>query len=153
MGIFNKLLLLALVFGLASPFFIKKPDGTPYMNINDFLKPVQTAKESILPTESKQLYRWQDDKGNWQYSDTRPEQNQAEAVRIKHNINAMKTIELPEAYQDKKPDSDPRFDPTDGSGTSTPLSTAPIDKVPEMLDQIDNFQENLNNRQKQLDNL
>jgi len=111
MGIFNKLLLLVLVLGVASPFFLKKPDGTPFMDINDLLKPVQSAKEKVMPTESKTLYRWQDDKGNWQYSDYPPENNQAESYKVKHNINEMKTIDLPEGYQDKPKEEDTaRFD-------------------------------------------
>lgn len=152
MGIFNKLLLLILVLAVASPFFLKKPDGTPMMDINEFLKPVTSVKESVLPTESKTLYRWQDEKGNWQYSDHPPQNNQAESIKVKHNINEMKTIDLPEGYQDKPKETE-RLDPTDNSGSSLPLTTAPIEKVPEMLNQIDNFQQNLNDRQKQLDNL
>jgi len=152
MGIFNKLLLLALVLAIAGPFILKKPDGTPYMDIKDFLKPVTNAKESIMPSESKQLYRWQDEKGNWQYSDTAPEKQQAESIRVKHNINEMKTIDLPDGYKDKPAEESERFDPTTGS-SSLPITTAPIEKVPEMLDQIDNFQQKLDDRQKQLDNL
>lgn len=153
MGIFNKLLLLVLVLAVASPFILKKPDGTPYMDINQFLKPVNSVKESVMPTESKQLYRWKDEKGNWQYTDHPPSNPGAESFTVKHNINEMKTIDLPEGYKEKPQEKDQRFDPTEGSGSSLPLTTAPIEKVPEMLDQIENIQQNLDNRQKQLDNL
>jgi len=152
MGIFNKLLLLILVLAVASPFFLKKPDGTPIMDINEFLKPVQSIKEKVMPSESKTLYRWKDDKGNWQYSDYPPDNNQAESYKVKHNINEMKTIDLPEGYKDKPEEEETaRFDPTTGS--KTPLTTAPIEKVPEMLDTIDNFQNKLDERQRQLDNM
>ena len=152
MGIFNKLLILALIIGVASPFFLKKPDGTPFMDINDFLNPVKSVKESVMPSESKTLYRWKDEKGNWQYSDYPPDNNQAESYKVKHNINEMKTIDLPEGFKDKpKEEETARFDPT--TGGSTPLSTAPLEKVPEMLDQIDGFQQKLDARQQQLDNM
>lgn len=152
MGLFNKLLLLVLVLALASPFILKKPDGTPFLNIQDFLKPAADLKNATLKSEPKSLYRWQDEKGNWQYSDHPPENVQAQSIQVEDKINAMKTIDLPEGYREKEK-STQRFDLTDGSGSSLPLTTAPIEKVPEMLDQIEHFQQNLDNRKQQLDNL
>ncbi|MGR6871735.1 DUF4124 domain-containing protein [Pseudomonas sp. HK3] len=153
MSIFNKLLLLALVLAIASPFILKKPDGSPVLDISTFLEPVKNIGQSALPTAApKSLYRWQDAKGNWQYSDHPPEGESAQMIQVEDKINSMKTIDLPEGYQDK-PKANERFDPTDGSGSSLPLTTAPIEKVPEMLDQIKDFQQSLDNRQQQLDNI
>lgn len=153
MSLFNKLLLLALVLALASPFILKKPDGTPILEISEFLKPAKNIGQSVMPTAApKSLYRWQDEKGNWQYSDHPPENAQAQMIQVEDKINSMKTIDLPEGYQDK-PKSNDRFDPTDGQGSSLPLTTAPLEKVPEMLDQIKGFQESLDNRQQQLDSI
>ncbi len=151
MGLFNKLLLLVLVLALASPFILKKPDGTPFVRLQDFLDSVPDVKTPSLSTESKPLYRWQDEKGNWQYSDHPPENVQAESMQVEDKINSMKTIDLPEGYRDSE--TPKRFDPLDGSGTSLPLTTAPIEKVPEMLDQIQNFQQELEDRKHTLDNL
>jgi hypothetical protein len=153
MGLFNKLLLLALVLAVASPFILKKPDGTPILEISKFLEPATNMTKSALPSATpKSLYRWQDEKGNWQYSDHPPENSNAQMIQVEDKINSMKTIDLPEGYQDKPKDTE-RFDPTDGSGSSLPLTTAPIEKVPEMLDQIKDFQKNLDSRQQQLDQI
>lgn len=153
MSLFNKLLLLALVLALASPFILKKPDGTPILEISQFLEPAKNIGQSVIPTAApKSLYRWQDEKGNWQYSDHPPENTQSQMIQVEDKINSMKTIDLPEGYQDKPKSSD-RFDPTDGQGSSLPLTTAPLEKVPEMLEQIKGFQESLDNRQQQLDSI
>ncbi|WP_283788609.1 DUF4124 domain-containing protein [Bermanella sp. WJH001] len=153
MKLFNKLLLLALVLALASPFILKKPDGTPILEISKFLEPTKDLTSSVLPSAApKSLYRWQDAKGNWQYSDHPPQDAHAQQIQVEDKINSMKTIDLPEGYKDKPKESE-RFDPTDGSGSSFPLTTAPIEKVPEMLDQIKDFQKNLDSRQQQLDQI
>lgn len=153
MGLFNKLLLLALVLALASPFILKKPDGSPILDISEFMEPAKNLTSSMTPSAApKSLYRWQDAKGNWQYSDHPPEGSNAQQIQVEDKINSMKTIDLPEGYQDKPKESE-RFDPTDGSGSSLPVTTAPIEKVPEMLDQIKDFQKNLDSRQQQLDQI
>lgn len=151
MGLFNKLLLLILVLALASPFILKKPDGTPFVRLQDFLDSVPDVKTPTVSSAPKSLYRWQDEKGNWQYSDHPPENINAEPIQVEDKITSMKTIELPEGYRDSEITK--RFDPLDGSGSSLPLSTAPIEKVPEMLDQIENFQKELDDRKQQIDNL
>ena len=50
MKLFNKLLLLALVLALASPFILKKPDGTPILEISQFLEPSKDLTSSVLPS-------------------------------------------------------------------------------------------------------
>lgn len=154
MGLFNKLLLVVLVLALASPFVLKKPDGQPILDIANILKPAQDLTHSISPnTQPQTLYRWQDNKGRWQFSDTPAENVNAEKITVEDKISSMKTIELPEDYSSsaKQPK---RFDPTDANeGPSIPITTAPIEKVPEMLEQIQNFQQSLDNRKQQLDNI
>jgi len=152
-GLFNKLLLLALVLAVASPFILKKPDGSPIMDISEFIKPATDMGKSVISNdEPTSLYRWQDEKGNWQFSDHPPENVNSQVMTVDNKINSMKTIDLPEGYQDK-PKQTTRFDPTASDGTSIPLTTAPLEKVPEMLDQIKGFQDALDNRQQQLESI
>jgi hypothetical protein len=152
-GLFNKLLLLALVLAVASPFILKKPDGSPIMDISEFIKPATDMGKSVISNdEPTSLYRWQDEKGNWQFSDHPPENVNAQVMTVDNKINSMKTIDLPEGYQDK-PKQTERFDPTASDGPSIPLTTAPLEKVPEMLDQIKGFQDALDNRQQQLESI
>lgn len=108
MKIFIKLMILALVLSYASLFVIKKPDGTPIRTL-DSLKPdlnfsglSEGLSESvdsvrnIISTETqdttgntmqvevqqKQLYRWQDENGVWNYSDSPPPDVNAEAMAL-----------------------------------------------------------------------
>ncbi len=98
MSLFYKLIILGLLLALAAPFIMKKPDGTPFMTWQQLMP--DNVKSAIK--KDTQLYRWKDDKGHWQYTDTPPGNNQAEKIAVKTTINSMKTIELPEGYQAKK---------------------------------------------------
>jgi hypothetical protein len=156
MKIFNKLLILMVLAALAGPFFLKKPDGTPFLNWRDFIpqNPLESVKESVVPSPPKKMYKWKDAKGHWQFGDMPPEGVAAQEMQVKTQINEMKTIELPEGFRDEPEQQQAetsRFDPTQKS--ATPLSTAPLTEVPKMLDQIEQFQGKLDERQKSLDAL
>ncbi len=151
MSLFYKLIILGLIGALAAPFIIKKPDGTPMMTLKQFMPDVSSSITN-LKNASKgdtQLYRWKDDKGHWQYSDTPKDSGDAEKFKVKTQIISMKTIELPEGYGEPKKKE--RFDPLADDGTNIPITTAPLSKVPEMLQQIEGIQGKFDARQKQLD--
>lgn len=152
MKLFSKLLMLLVIAALAGPFFLKKPNGEPWLNWRDFIptKTVDTVKESVAPSSQRIMYKWQDEKGIWQYGDQPPEGANATPMSVKTQINAMKDIDLPEGFGGAVKDDEARFDPTTGS--KLPLTTAPLEKVPEMLEQIQNYQETLDKRNKALEN-
>jgi len=150
MKIFIKLLILALIAGLAAPFFLKGPNGSPLLNYKDFIPNTDSVLNSVSPSAPSKLYKWQDNKGHWQFGDTPPEGAKAQEMQVSTPINSMKTIDLPEGFKTKEV-ATKRFDPLDTN--ASPLSTAPIEKIPEMLETIDGFQETLNQRNKELESL
>jgi len=151
MSLVYKLIILALIGALAAPFIIKKPDGTPMMTLKQFMPDASQSIDQLksIGKADAQLYRWQDEKGNWQYSDTPHDSAQGEKFQVQATINSMKTIELPEGFGEPKKKE--RFDPTDDSGVNLPVTTAPLNKVPEMLENIEGIQEKFDARQQQLD--
>ncbi len=151
MPIFYKLIILALIGALAAPFILKKSDGTPMMTFAQFMPDASKSinKLKSIGKDAPQLYRWKDAKGHWQYSDTPHESADAEKFQANVTINSMKTIELPEGFGEPKEEE--RFDPTQSDGVNIPVTTAPLSKVPEMLQQIEGIQTKFDNRQKQLD--
>lgn len=151
MKFFTKLLLLALVAALAAPFFIKGKNGQPLLNFKDLISG-NASMSGFQPKKATTMYKWKNSKGEWQFGDTVPEGTNASEMHVKTQINSMKTIELPSGYKNQpESNSNDRFDPLDSN--STPFSTAPIEKIPEMLDQIESYQQTLDDRSKQLDSL
>ncbi len=154
MKIFIKLLLLLVVLAIAGLFFIKKPDGTPWLSVSDLTSKTTNVLKPIAPsTKSEQVYRWQDEKGNWHFSDKPVDGVQQDQITVKQSQNRLKQVDLPEGFGEQKKDQDKTFDPTDNEGSGFPLTTAPLEKVPEMLDKIEDVQKKMDNRQKALDAL
>jgi hypothetical protein len=151
MKFFTKLLLLALVAALVAPFFIKGKNGQPLLNFKDLISN-NAAIRALEPKKETKMYKWKNSKGEWQFGDTPPDGSNAAEMQVKTQINSMKTIELPDGFKDQQEtDSDSRFDPLESN--ASPFSTAPIDKVPEMLEQIESYQDTLDDRSKLLDSL
>ena len=159
MKLFSKLIVLLLVVGIAGLFFLKKPNGSPWLDWRDFVpNQITQAMKKPAPT----LYRWQDEKGQWQYGDAPPENQQASIVKNTTPVNSMKTIDLPEGYQDKgrrqgvivgESGTDMRTSKFDPTSSASPFSTAPLEQVPNMMNELENIKESQANKQQILDSL
>ena len=112
MGLFIKLLLLALVIALAAPFVLKGPDGEPMMSVADIKKPGslqdmagaisrvehpfkkigQEAADSPEPAASKtKVYSWRDEQGSLHYSNVAPSVSaKVKTLQINPNLNVIK---------------------------------------------------------------
>ena len=153
MKITTKLILLGMVGITAAPFIVKKPDGSPYISLNQLRsyseQAVQKTKQAVDSSPS-QMYRWQDSEGKWHYSDKPSDQYSSSSVNVETTVNSMKDIELPEGFGEEEKDEG-NFDPTNGS--TLPLTTAPLEKVPDMLKEIERVQEKMKEQQKVLNDL
>lgn len=92
MKLFIKLLVLFVILALAGPFFLKKPDGTPWMTIDQIVPNFsgvgswwaktknQASKLSAEAGQAAgneyfgqtQVYKWRAPDGSWRYSDKPP---------------------------------------------------------------------------------
>ena len=148
-----------LIIACIAPLFIKGPSGEPLMTLDDWKidVPVQIkdlvgkltngAKKS-LPVEEQQpmqVFKWQDDEGQWHFSNAPPDLGIAEEIQIS-DVNLM------EAYLPPAPPSD-----ADESSASGPMSVSPgipqPEQVQEMMETIEQFQETVNERKEVLDSL
>lgn len=157
MKITTKLILLGMVGLAAAPFILKKPDGTPWLNLKELLNSTDKAVakvEEVIPTPKKptKMYKWQDSEGKWHFSDKPSNDFDSSKVQLDAAYNQMKHIDLPDGFGDGKKDEDQRFNPEDGNST-VPLTTAPLEKVPEMLQEIERVQDRMEERQKILNDL
>jgi len=109
MGLFIKLLLLALVLALAAPFVIKGPDDRPLMTLDDIQNPDgltgwlqsipqvgSTLQEEVTgkgtaPAKGKtSVYSWKDEQGNVHYSNIAPtETASVETIKVNPNMNVI----------------------------------------------------------------
>ncbi|MCW8963271.1 MAG: DUF4124 domain-containing protein [Gammaproteobacteria bacterium] len=118
MGLFIKLLLLALVLLLAAPFVIKGPDDQPLMTLDDIqnadgltdwlqsipqvgstLQDEVTGKDTATAKGKTSVYSWKDEQGNVHYSNIAPtETASVQTIKVNPDMNVIKM---------DKPDDEP----------------------------------------------
>lgn len=106
MSLIIKFFCFLLALGLAGLFVLKEPDGSPWLSIDEFIPNTQAliANTLSLANKTKQMvekkavndtnnnndniYRWEDDSGQWQYSDTPPTNHTVESIHVSGNLNS-----------------------------------------------------------------
>jgi hypothetical protein len=117
MSIFYKLLILAMIVATSGLFFIKSPQGKPFLSYKDFIpdisKHIAQAKEIAekVPVGQKQIaedsaqaapptlkknnfYKWKDAYGSWQFTQEPPPQKDAEfsVISVDPKANIIKSM-------------------------------------------------------------
>jgi hypothetical protein len=99
--IFVKLMLFVVVAAVAAPFVIKGPDGrplvtldslrTPDVNLPDFTKAADAIKAGLgdEPDKVKAVFKWQDEKGMWHFSDNKEQGRSAGKLNVDPNANLV----------------------------------------------------------------
>ena len=82
---------LTLIGALVAPFYLKGPSGAPLMSWD---RVVEDNTPQVLV--DREAYRWQDDTGQWHFSD-QPLQEQAERFEIQHSNNTLESRWIREA--------------------------------------------------------
>lgn len=146
--IFVMLILVALAF--AGPMLMKKPDGTPFMEL-PWQQALESAEDKAADLTSKQsFYKWQDADGSWHYSDTPRAEGRVETVTVDTEANLIQGLreEKKSAPEVVKKEQQPQVETP-----SIPLPmTVPMDKVSDMLKDAQNLQQVLDKRNQQMQN-
>jgi|TARA_R110001599_G_C12015699_1_gene638483 hypothetical protein len=95
-----------LAAALIGPYFIKKPDGSPIMDmptasdfIPDNLLPGGSSTDSSTnntpPSSSQTYYKWQDDQGQWHYGDQPPTSpSKVSTLQVDPNTNIIQSLKI-----------------------------------------------------------
>ena len=151
-----------LVLGIGGLFILKKPDGTPWLSLDQILPQVSLSSvkqtvtdalpEQVIGGQDDQVtvYKWRDSEGNWQFSDTPPDGATAEQVLVDTNVNRDLVPELRESPITTTTDSGGKAIFIKDSSLPTPTTLAP-DKLTKLIEDANNVQQLMDNRQQQLD--
>lgn len=110
MRLFVRLCVLLLVLALATPFFLRGPDGAPLATIQDvrgwFAKSFARADTSLNRIGTRvarwagddtagktAVYRWRDIEGSWHYADVAPAGVEAELIYVDGTVNLYRASE------------------------------------------------------------
>lgn len=171
MNLMIKFFCFILILGLAGLFVLKKPDGSPWLSTDDFIPDTQsitTIVQSITQkvkntaatdtadtthTTSQQaisasgVYRWKDANGQWQFSDTPPEGQQAEAMHVSGNLNS----DLSEKYTPPEEEKEETvINTTTNTQEAIPASLSP-EKISTLMKDAQNIQKIMDERTSTID--
>ncbi len=159
MGLMIKLFCAILVIGLAGLFVLKKPDGTPWLSASDFIPNTdgisadakallnKVSSENTSTNKSGDVYRWKDKNGQWRYSDTPPDNQTAENISVSGNLNSDLAEKAP------KPTVSTQTEETETSKKATSILPATLsqDQVSKLIEDTNNVQQLIDDRQSQLE--
>mgnify|MGYP001561608095 CR=1 FL=1 len=140
-----KLMIGIVILACSGLFFIKGPDGQPLLTIDALFsasKPTQAeAGRSTAPTK---IYKWQDEHGVWQFSNTPVPSAEAELVILDGQINTIDAYVAP---------AKPNQPAVANSRSALPagVTTVSPDKIVEMMEKVNNLQQTVDDRKAEID--
>lgn len=178
MKLLIKLLFVLVIGAVIAPLFIKGPDGQPLMKVTDLVPaeiiPANLAESLNALTGSSSgshqtppagttngsIYRWQDDKGQWHYSDIPPAHIKSENVTLKpvNTVPAQPTETEHDRNAFSQKESDQRVQTDNGQKSPQDLLSdlqdglSPTDAAA-LLEQAQKTQRIIQERQAQIDAL
>lgn len=158
-------LVMLLALGVSGLFVLKRPDGQPWLDYRSFIPDFRAMKSQVensvtelshdaakLAGDDKagevKVYKWKGEDGSWKFSDAPPPSHnadaaQAEEVWINPDQNLVQGLVITEK-EEAKPE--PQQAPT----LPVPMTLSP-DKVKKLMDDANNIQQLVDDRQKALE--
>lgn len=133
---FIRFMILLLAAALVAPFVIPGPDGQPIMTLEKLgfggtQQPGLPSLSAPGDSQSRTLYRYQDEQGNWHFTDQPPEVPH-ERVEVDMNANLLESSSLPATRESGT--VMPSVNPLNVSGNAARLMED-VDALQEQLDQ------------------
>lgn len=161
MNLMVKLFITLFVIAFVGLFVLKKPDGTPWLSLNEFMPTTEGLtidlpdlpdhNDSSTDASADNIYRWKDENGHWQFSDTPPTGLIAERIEVTGDLN-QDIAEPPPLIPEQTAEVT-----TTSVDTSSPLPIAPTtispDKIQKLMEDTQNIQNIMDSRQAELDGL
>jgi len=171
-----KIMLLALVLVVASPFILPGSNGKPILswdklNLPDFaslfgrantnkvsktLDELKSTADEVLPGEldgnNTAVHKWIDKHGVWQFSDKKNPDGKDEVVRINLNRNVVQPTPV---VKDIPDESDTEAgaageNDDDDAGTNIPFpTTVPMKDIPKLINDTKALKETMDKRYKE----
>ncbi|MBQ60897.1 MAG: hypothetical protein CMQ19_02365 [Gammaproteobacteria bacterium] len=144
-----KLVILAVFLACAGLFVIKGPDGTPLLTVDKLLEDLPSSPSDLLPKELElpeeplvtKIYKWKDENGVWQFSNSPVDESGAEVLELDGQINTVQAFVAPVQEEKKKK---PAVIP--GVSTVSPQQAGGL------MDTVKNLQETIDQRKSDMDN-
>lgn len=144
-----KLIILVVILGCVGLFVVKGPDGEPLMTVEKLFEGFPTSLSDLLPadTEAKEapaitkIYKWKDENGVWQFSNSPVDEEGAEIMELDGQINTVQAFKAPPTTKKEKK----------GPTAIPGVMTVSPQQAGNMMDTVKNLQETIDQRKAEMD--
>ena len=171
-----KLMLLALVLVVVSPFLLHTPNGRPILSLDKLSLPdfsslfgrsnsarvsktidkLKSTADEALPIElddnSTAVHKWIDEHGVWHFSDKKNPDGHDEVVRINTSTNVVQATPVAKDIADESESSaaaDGKEDKKDDGPTIPFPTTIPMKDIPKLINDTKALKESMDKRYKE----
>lgn len=145
-----RLMFFVVILACAALFFIKGDDGKPLMTIEKLFEGLPGSPSDLLSWKAEtpatpvvtRIYKWKDENGVWQFSDSPLDEEGAEIMELDGQINIVPAFKPPGGVDEEKT---PAAIP--GVMTVSPREAG------NMLDTVNNLQETMDQRKADMDEI
>lgn len=160
MGLFIKLIATIGVIAFAGLFVLKKPDGAPWLTLQDlgfripeFKLPKVSKDDPLGASSDTQVYKWKEN-GTWHYSEKLPTHlspDQVEQLSINPDTNLIPAVKVKKEPELETPEqkSEP-LDPSNELPTQPPGILNP-QGIKDLIEDAQGVQQLMDERSKQID--
>ena len=102
-----KLMLFVVILACAALFFIEGGDGKPLMTVEKLFERLPSSPSDMLSGEADtpavtRIYKWKDENGVWQFSDSSLFKEGAEVMELDSQINIVPAFKPPGGADEEK---------------------------------------------------
>ena len=155
-----KLMIVMLIVACVAPMFLKDPNGEPLMTLEDWTIDLPAMISNLLSGDAPEatvapdgtaaqdlvVYKWQDEEGQWHFSNTPNDMATAEVMELSQ-VNIMEAYVPPSAAPEQAGPGE-----TPEGQAAEPMSATP-GQVKEMMETVTNLQETIDQRKADMDSL
>ncbi|MEL6870447.1 MAG: DUF4124 domain-containing protein [Pseudomonadota bacterium] len=161
MKLFVKFLIVVVLLALAGPFFLKGPDGLPLWRWQDAVAKfnhwrsgaVSNTVGVVIPEAgSVKVYRWQDEAGQWHFSNEPPANQNADVLLINPATNVVQAAK-PREPEEEAPVEDPADDIPESAHISPILPLPDPETTQQLLQDVRELQDLAEQRKAAMDNI
>ena len=159
-----KLIIVALVIAAGGLFLVEGPDGNPLLSLDDLglnaesfdslsfdprtISSENLSDDSKASSGTTTIYKWKDEEGIWQFSNTPVERPGVEVMEVDGNVNIIQALDM-NAYNSAS-DSSPSSTRQTRKEIPGVMTVSP-GQAAQMMDTVNNLQESVDKRKADMD--
>jgi len=156
-----KLMVIVVILAGVGLFFLKGPDGKPFLTVDDFAVELPDSPASMLPQQLQpeepdtvtKIYKWKDEDGVWQFSNSPQDKEGSELIEFSAQTNIIQSYSPPPLTTVPPTKREASGGEVSTSDSIPGVMTVSPEQAAEMMKTVKNLQSTVDQRKADLDAL